>query len=46
MGSGLPLQADVDVANLTTEEVARHAAVGDCWSIFQGRVYDVGPSER
>jgi len=28
---------------LTEEEVARHASAGDCWTIFQGRVYDISP---
>ncbi|CAE7851936.1 cyb5r4 [Symbiodinium necroappetens] len=26
---------------LTADEVARHNQVGDCWTIFQGRVYDI-----
>jgi len=26
---------------LTLEEVAKHREVGDCWTIFQGRVYDI-----
>lgn len=26
---------------LTEEEVAKHSKAGDCWTIFQGRVYDI-----
>ncbi|CAJ1380073.1 unnamed protein product [Effrenium voratum] len=34
-------KAQVEPASLTPEEVARHRTAGDCWTIFQNKVYDI-----
>jgi cytochrome b involved in lipid metabolism len=36
-----PLVQNPDSIGYTMQEVAKHNTVEDCWTVFEGRIYDI-----